>query len=83
MADKPSTNELATALTAAGSAHHEYETESLGGVRDKQWAAFYAAFLLGRLGDFALPSALTRWLEEAPAGEDWSTSTAEHVLKQL
>ena len=83
MADKPSPNELATALTAAGSAHHEYETEFLGGVRDEQWAAFYAAFVLGRLGDFALPSALTRWFEEAPAGEDWSTSTAEYVLEQL
>ena len=83
MAEKPSANELGTVLTAAGSAHHEYETESLGGARDEQWAAFYAAFVLGRLGDFALPSALTRWLEEAPAGEDWSKSTAEHVLKQL
>ncbi len=83
MADKPSVNELATALTAAGSAHHEYETVTLNGIRDEQWAAFYAAFVLGRLGDFALPSALTRWLEEAPAGEDWSASTAEHVLKQL
>jgi hypothetical protein len=83
MGDKPSAGELATTLTEAGSAHHEYETESLGGVRDKQWAAFYAAFVLGRLGGFALPSVLTRWLEEAPAGEDWSTATAEHVLKQL
>lgn len=83
MADKPTQSTLAAALAAAGSAHHEYETEALGGVRDAQWAAFYAAFVLGRLGEFAPPSVLTRWIEEAPAGDDWSASAAAHVLQQL
>ncbi len=31
---------------------------------------FYAAYVLGRFGDFTAPSALSQWLEEAPGGEE-------------
>lgn len=77
----PSQDELAQALAAAGSAHHDYEQVSLRGKRDELWSGFYAAYALGRLGDFVPPSALSSWLEEAPAGDHWPTSAAAHVVK--
>lgn len=70
-------------MAAAGSAHHTFERDYLNGARDEQWAAFYTAYLLGRLGDFAAPPSLTRWLESAPAGDDWADSAATHVLGRL
>lgn len=80
---RPSRDELVRALADAGNAHHDYEQGFLGGVRDEQWPAFYAAYALGRLGDFAPPSALSGWLEESPAGDHWPTSAAVHVLDRL
>ena len=64
MADLPSKSALAQALSAAASAHHEYERTALKGVRDDLWAGFYAAFVLGRLGDVAAASRLAALLEE-------------------
>ena len=79
----PARRDLEDALTAAGTAHHEYEVNLLGGKRDEQWPGWYAAYVLGRLGDFAAPTSLARWLEAAPAGGTWSASAAAHVLGQL
>ena len=79
----PSRDNLTKALGHAGSAHHDYEQNTLGGKRDEQWSGFYAAFVLGRVGDFAAPSALSQWLEEAPAGENWAVSAANYVLSHL
>ncbi len=79
----PARQDLEDALAGAGAAHHEYEENLLGGKRDEQWPGWYAAFVLGRLGDFASPTSLSRWLEAAPAGGDWSASAAAHVLRQL
>ena len=67
MIQQPQFSELAAALKAAGSAHHEYEQSVLNGVFDEQWPMFYAAFVLGRIGEFTTPSALTYWLEEVPS----------------
>ena len=50
---------LVAALSAAGSAHHDYETRFLKGVRDDAWPGWYAAYVLGRLGDFASPTDLS------------------------
>ena len=47
----PAQNELAQALAAAGTSHHDYEQTILNGERDEQWSGFYAAYTLGRLGD--------------------------------
>ncbi len=80
---QPSQEELAQALEDAGNAHHDYEQVSLGGRRDEGWSAFYAAYALGRLGDFVEPSMLSSWLEESPAGDHWPTSAAVHVLECL
>ena len=77
----PSQDELAEVLAAAANTHHEYEQVSLGGERDEQWPAFYAAYALGRLGDFVAASTLNSWLEEAPVGDHWPTSAAAYVLE--
>jgi len=45
-------SELIEAIQSAKQAHHEYETSLLIGKRDPDWAGWYAAYLLGRLGDF-------------------------------
>ncbi len=80
---QPSQDDLTKAIGDAGSAHHEYEQVTLGGKQDEQWSAFYAAYTLGRIGDFAAPSDLTQWLEEAPDGENWAASAASYVLSRL
>lgn len=70
---------LRQALEAAAAAHHDYETVALGGRRDDSWPAFYAAFLLGRLGEFTTASALTSLLERVE-GEDWWEAATAAVL---
>ena len=83
MTNIPTMDELTEALRAAGAAHHEYEQTVLRGVRHEEWAAFYAAYVLGRLGDFTPPSALTKWLTEAPLTENWAESAAAHILSGI
>ena len=72
MSQRPQNPELVAALKAAGSAHHEYRQTVLNGVFDEQWPMFYAAFVLGRIGDFTMPSALMSWFEESPTNGDWA-----------
>ena len=79
----PSKDDLARALTDAGSAHHDYEQVILGGVRDELWPGFYAAYALGRLGDFVAPSVLSSWLAASPSGANWPSSAAEYVLERM
>ena len=79
----PQFSELAAALNAAGSAHHEYEQTVLKGVFDEQWPMFYAAFLLGRVGEFPTPSALTSWLKEVPTDGAWADIAADYVINRL
>lgn len=71
--------DLVEALQAAGRAHHEFESVALGGERDELWAGFYAAYVLGRLGDFAAPSALATRIE-AVDGEPWAEAAADAIL---
>lgn len=79
----PSRDNLLKALGDAGSAHHEYQQVTLGGKPDEKWSGFYAAYTLGRVGDFSAPSVLSQWLEEVPAGEEWAASAAGYVLSRL
>lgn len=79
----PAQDELERALRAAGHAHHEYEQNALGGSLDKQWPAWYAAYVLGRLGDFTLPSLLTSWLEGIHTEKDWFSAAAEAIYQRL
>lgn len=55
MTNTPSRDELERALSAAVAAHHDYEHNVLKGIRDAPWSGFYAAYTLGRLGDFTTP----------------------------
>jgi hypothetical protein len=47
------------------------------------WAGFYAAFVLGRLGEFAAASRLAGLLEEVDDAADWPEAAALHVLLKL
>lgn len=79
----PTKSELQQALSAAGSTHHEFEQNFLEGRRDEYWAGWYAAYVLGRLGEFTTPTLLTKWLQEAQGEGDWEHFTAEYVMKKL
>ncbi len=79
----PSRDQLREALSAAAGAHHDYEQFELGGQHDARWSGFYAAYVLGRLGDFASPSTLAGWLEAAPEADDWAGQAAAFVLSKL
>jgi len=83
MADLPSKSALRDALAAASAAHDEYERVVLKGVADVQWAGFCAAFLIGRLGEFAAASRLADLLEDVDDEEDWPAVAAEHVIDKL
>lgn len=79
----PTQAQLAEALTAAGNAHHDYESNFLEGNRDEQWPGWYAAFVIGRLDTFTTPTSLARWLSEASGDGEWSQVAAAHVSAQL
>lgn len=81
--DRPDRDGLEAALRAAGSAHHDYEQVTLKGERDELWPGFYAAFVLGRVGDFVASSTLNDWLSEATDGDDWAASAADYVIARL
>lgn len=79
----PSPENLYEVLELAAVAHHNYQTEYLNGKNDDQWPGWYAAYTLGRLGDFITPTLLTRLLETAPMDADWSRSAANHIVHHL
>jgi hypothetical protein len=45
--------ELTRLLREAEAAHGKYETEELGGVRDEEWAPWYADFIMNALRERA------------------------------
>ncbi len=79
----PTETQLKDALAAAGSAHHDYESRFLDGSPDEQWAGWYSAYALGRLGDFTTPTVLTELLQQASGEGDWAEYAAEHVVSKL
>ena len=81
--DKPSREQLVKAFQAAGAAHHDFEVNTLQGIHDEQWPGWYAAYVLGRLGDFVTPTVLVGWLSAAPASDDWPSSTADYIVEHL
>jgi len=62
MSTLPTQKQLMRTLIAAAKAHHEFQSNFLEGERHKQWAWWYAAYILGRLNDFATPNLLIEWL---------------------
>lgn len=83
MVDLPAKSDIETALVAASAFHDEYERVVLEGVVDERWAGFCAAFVLGRLGDFASASRLAKLLEEVQDSEDWAAEAADHIVTKL
>jgi hypothetical protein len=83
MADLPSREALVSALVAADTAHEEYERIVLKGIPDDRWAGFYAAYIIGRLGEFAGAGRLALLLEEVEDGTSWVRAAADHVLTKL
>ena len=79
----PKIEEIENALSDAGSAHHEYEQVVLNGVRDELWPGFYAAYVLGKLGNFTKPSILSGLLETAPDSDNWAKTTSEYLIDKL
>ena len=79
----PSKAELQGALNAASSAHHEFEQNFLKGERDEYWAGWYAAYVLGRLGEFTTPTHLTQWLREVQGEGEWVDFAADYVIEKL
>lgn len=78
-----SKEQLREALAAAGQGHHDYESNFLAGARDEHWAGWYAAYVLGRVGDVTTPTLLTQWLGQVSGEGDWSENAAALVLQNL
>ena len=78
----PTKSELQEALSAASSAHHEFQQNYLSGIKDEYWAEWYSAYVLGRLGEFTTPSLLTKWLEGAQNQGDWDEA-ADYIIGRL
>ena len=77
----PTKAQLIAALARAGELHHSYEKVYLAGERDERWAGFYAAYVLGRYGDFERPELVAEQLEKTPVSENWAADAAEAVLQ--
>ena len=78
----PTQEDIYHTLLAAAKAHHEYQDNILGGVRHEQWAGWYAAYVLGRLGEFTTPSQLSHWLDEVNEEKSWFRKAAEQVYEK-
>jgi len=83
MATVPTKQELVDTLISAARAHHEFQSNFLGGVRHSQWAGWYAAYVLGRLSDFTTPTLLSGWLDEVTDKNGWYNKAAEYVLLKI
>ena len=82
MSKIPTVDQICLALKAAAKMHHEFQENALNGVRHKQWAMWYAAYVLGRLDNFTTATLLTQWLSEVD-DKDWFNKAAEHVVSNL
>jgi hypothetical protein len=83
MSDQPSLPDketLSNLLTETWDVHSEFQENYLNGERDEMWAGWYAGYLLGRLGNFTTPTALTRLLEETEKLDPWADRAAEQLL---
>jgi hypothetical protein len=86
---------LTALLEQAASAHHKYEGEELKGVRDEQWPAWYADYLLNNGLDALLGSqadsdeisaaleGLTRQQKEENNAQPWAAYAAAKLLERF
>jgi hypothetical protein len=79
----PTIDQLETTLNEAETSHHEFQTVYLKGVRDENWASYYAAFVLGRSKDLDIaPSTLTGLLAGVN-DDDWTSGAAKAIQGAL
>jgi hypothetical protein len=83
MATIPTKQKLLKTLIAAAKAHHEFQTNFLGGVRHEQWAWWYSAYVLGKLNDFTTATLLTKWLAEVTDEKDWFNKAAGNIFLKI
>ena len=83
MKSSPNEKQILEALIEAGRAHHEFQANYFGGVRQSQWAGWYSASVLGRLGNFTTPTILTKLLEEVKEDENWFKNAAKSVIENI
>ena len=83
MSALPTVTQMQEALLSAGKTHHEFQENYLNGVRHEQWAMWYSAYVLGRLGNFTTASLLTKWLQEVLDKKEWFRKAAEYILQKL
>jgi hypothetical protein len=83
MSSLPTVTQMQEALLSAGKTHHEFQENYLNGVRHEQWAMWYSAYVLGRLGNFTTASLLTKWLQEVSDKKEWFRKAAEYILQKL
>jgi hypothetical protein len=77
----PSIEELESAINAAESSHHQFQTVYLKGVRDEHWASYYSAFVLGRVEKLDItPSELCGVLS-AVTDDDWTAGAAKAIRR--
>jgi hypothetical protein len=75
----PNTDKLEATLKEAETSHHQFQTVYLKGVRDENWASYYAAFILGRLEDLDItPSSLTGLLAGV-TDHNWTVGAAKAI----
>ncbi len=75
----PTNEELESAINAAASSHHQFQTVYLKGVRDENWASYYAAFVVGRLEKLDItPSELCGVLAGV-TDDDWTVAAAKAI----
>ena len=83
MPDIPNEKQIKHSLIAAAKAHHEFETNYLSGIRHEQWAFWYAAYVLGKLGNFISPTKITRLLEQVTGNDDWFNNAAKIISENI
>lgn len=79
----PTEEQLIKTLYDAAKVHHEFQSNFLDGVRHQQWAWWYSAYVLGRLGDFTTATLLTEWLDEVAEEKPWFKKAAAHIVSRI
>jgi hypothetical protein len=75
----PTIDQLETTLNEAETSHHEFQTVYLKGVRDENWASYYAAFVLGRLKDLDMPASTLTGLLAGVKDDNWTSGAAKAI----
>ena len=82
-------NKITKALESASEHHHDYEKNILKGKRDKNWAGWYAGFVMGNIKKLRVHlsiSELTNLLEKASKkyeGDNWAKKYAEYIISEI